>query len=577
MTLRIHCILLQLFQAVLLRVFQAGVPGGAAAGVPGGAAAGVPGGAATGVPPVGAPGGAQAPIPGAMSVTGIKLFEEIKKHWGDKNYNAAVYDRNNVTKYASYDGMISYMDQNDPDNVEDQENGFDLYIHGNHKVSWRETDPASGLEKITGTKKGFEQNDADAMIALSRMRGWKDFTVNGKTEHKEMLWLAVQKMNWKEQRLFEHNNGTAEGYVQARVINFNVEQTSVIYGKWLEEKALLEQAYPRQPAAPAPAPVPAAPATAPTPAPTVPTPAPTAPTPAPTAPTPAPTAPTPVAPAPAPTAPAAVTPAAVTPAPVTPAPVTPVPVTPVTPAPVTPAAAAAATVALIDDVGINAAVDKMKSTAITDASKAPAALAAPSAFGGLKMQADLFKKKLAKTAATIFEDKNAPAASAVQAATPALIASALAKLSSNNALVTPRDTPAATAKPVAVKPAATTAATMAVVAPAAAATTAAIARLTTQERTDAIDKHNLRKHADTPKIDPFKNEGVSAFFERNDFGKGRTANPTAAATTAPTTPVKSEKMPDENDNYHINSGTKIVIKDPRNIERNKNKPKGRHP
>ncbi|MCK5519188.1 MAG: hypothetical protein KAI61_07220, partial [Alphaproteobacteria bacterium] len=225
-------------------------------------------------------------------------------------------------------------------------------------------------------------------------------------------------------------------------------------------------------------------------------------------------------------------------------------------------------VARIDDDGVDAAVSEMRRAAPAAAFEADAARAAPSAFAGLKMQADISEMKLAKTAAAIFEDKNASAARAALAATPALIASALVKNSVNNTPSSKFIDPNKGNFGSKLAAAPTAAATMDIVAPTAAATVAAIARLTPQERTTAINKHDSRKLTDAPKDDPFKNEGVSEFFERNkdDLGRKLAADPTV--------PTKHER--DKDGYYHIKS-IKKVIEDPRSIKPNKNKPQGRHP
>ncbi|MFH1157432.1 MAG: hypothetical protein V1721_00885 [Pseudomonadota bacterium] len=244
-------------------------------------------------PPVEAPGEAPDVFhPGR----GTKLFEEIKKHWGDENYSSSMYRRNGRIKYASYDDLMNYVDPDSAENnnMKDLKDGFNLFLTGSgHKIGWNTHEVATSdgkvsVEEITGPEKDFGQRDAYAMVALARMRGWKEITVQGTTEQKEMLWLAVQKMNWKEERLFDYRKEKGEiapeaQYSPAYVRNFRVEDGSAIANMWLTEMAGLERLYPRSaPTAPAPA----APAAAPT-APTAPAAAPTA---APTAPT-APTAP----------------------------------------------------------------------------------------------------------------------------------------------------------------------------------------------------------------------------------------------------------------------------------------------
>lgn len=64
------------------------------------------------------------------------------------------------------------------------------------KIKWSyrppgpDNDPPA-QEFIVGKRRGFDEADADAIVALSAVRGWGPLNVHGNTKEKELLWLAA--------------------------------------------------------------------------------------------------------------------------------------------------------------------------------------------------------------------------------------------------------------------------------------------------------------------------------------------------------------------------------------------------
>ncbi len=140
--------------------------------------------------------------------------------------------------------LAQYMDL---ESAEKTKNGFKVKTQDGNTVNWGITQNSDGSlsEAITAKKRKFTQNTADAMIAMSLVHGWREIYVDGKQEHKEMLWLSVQRAAMAEQREFERQQRDGERpadekYIPPMVKNFEPPEDSAVYQIWLKERAEFE-------------------------------------------------------------------------------------------------------------------------------------------------------------------------------------------------------------------------------------------------------------------------------------------------------------------------------------------------
>lgn len=131
------------------------------------------------------------------------------------------------------------------DSARKTKTGFEVTLDSGQKITWSPYIHKVANEKITGPKNGFDQAAAAAMIALADAHGWKKLQVTGKAEHKELLWLAVQRQNVRDKEAFDiaqkegrippDENGNPRKFVPIE-INFAPLPDSAVYRQWQAEK-----------------------------------------------------------------------------------------------------------------------------------------------------------------------------------------------------------------------------------------------------------------------------------------------------------------------------------------------------
>ena len=131
--------------------------------------------------------------------------------------------------------LAKYLDL---DSAKKTANGFQVSTHGGHVVKWGlvQTPDGAAQEAITGNKKNFTQEAADAIVALAMTHGWREINAHGNQAQKEMIWLATQRHAMAEQEEFERLKATGE-YEPPVVTNFAPAQDSAVYQQFLRERA----------------------------------------------------------------------------------------------------------------------------------------------------------------------------------------------------------------------------------------------------------------------------------------------------------------------------------------------------
>ncbi len=144
------------------------------------------------------------PIPSASKKKKTRLHEVIDEFW--KNINPEYLE---IMKELAFRELIQYAD---PDSAKMTKNGFELKLHTGSTMRFDVVQQKSGAvrETITGSKENFQQQDADAMVALARLRGMNSVSLHGSAEQKEMIWLAVQQRNLFEKANFERRQQNGE-------------------------------------------------------------------------------------------------------------------------------------------------------------------------------------------------------------------------------------------------------------------------------------------------------------------------------------------------------------------------------
>ena len=127
--------------------------------------------------------------------------------------------------------------------------GFKVKLYHGGTVLWKPPTPAIPVEKIYSNRNfTFTQDSANSVIALARLRGWKSINLSGTHHQRDMLWLAVQRQNLKEQKAFEarqadgsikkfDDKGKAIKYIPITIANFTPEADSKLAQQWAEELA----------------------------------------------------------------------------------------------------------------------------------------------------------------------------------------------------------------------------------------------------------------------------------------------------------------------------------------------------
>ena len=182
--------------------------------------------------------------PGMPVRTG--LHEVIYKLWGFNNINDYHFRR--------------MADLADPNSAKKTKNGFSLDLidedgqPNGRSVKWGMVrDRIRGGEKyeaIKGNKLGFKQRDAEAIVTMAVMRGWKDINVSGSQKHQQQLWLAAQHVNMEAK--VQHAMGQANGEIpkdepfvpplQVHGINVEKLEKSEAYAQFIAEQNHLEEA-----------------------------------------------------------------------------------------------------------------------------------------------------------------------------------------------------------------------------------------------------------------------------------------------------------------------------------------------
>jgi hypothetical protein len=100
------------------------------------------------------------------------------------------------------------------------DNSFQLNVAGSTRViQWVAAPPDKPENQyIQGQSDGFSLSDAKAMAALSAVKGWKQVTVNGSPQEKELMWLAAQMQGLE-------------------VPGYEPSQDSAVYQQWQKIKA----------------------------------------------------------------------------------------------------------------------------------------------------------------------------------------------------------------------------------------------------------------------------------------------------------------------------------------------------
>lgn len=97
------------------------------------------------------------------------------------------------------DMLVNFVN---PDAVEKKKKGVFFHLDNGIDVMWSTQlmkGPDGAPVEFIGVKgrlfgtPAFDQDAADAVIALAISRGWKSINLHGKDEHKEMMWLTAQK------------------------------------------------------------------------------------------------------------------------------------------------------------------------------------------------------------------------------------------------------------------------------------------------------------------------------------------------------------------------------------------------
>jgi len=163
--------------------------------------------------------------------TRTRLHDVLNETWG-LGADAFLY----------LDDAFLYLDEYaDSDSAKKTKTGFEIKLRNGGKVMWNPPD-RDHPEMISAPAKSFNQDSAEAIVALARLHGWKTLNLHGNQEQKEMLWLAVQRQNLQDQQAYERNprrdkDGKKIEYVPLTVSNFAPLGDSKILQQWLEEKA----------------------------------------------------------------------------------------------------------------------------------------------------------------------------------------------------------------------------------------------------------------------------------------------------------------------------------------------------
>ncbi|MFH1158121.1 MAG: hypothetical protein V1721_04460 [Pseudomonadota bacterium] len=106
-------------------------------------------------------------------------------------------------------------------------------------------DEKEGIERITGSQKGFSQKYADELVEIARVRGWTEISVDGGSrKQKEMLWLSAQiEQKISERKQQEGGVQPGAGCVPITIIGLSVTEKDEIYKKWKEAEADMNKTF----------------------------------------------------------------------------------------------------------------------------------------------------------------------------------------------------------------------------------------------------------------------------------------------------------------------------------------------
>ena len=134
-----------------------------------------------------------------------------------------------------YAHLVRYVN---PQTATKNKDGFHVETNSGGKIQWS---PLSNdhPERISIPYESFNQEAAAAMVSLGRLRGWRSFELHGETEHKEIMWLEIQRQNLREKEAFEQGqkNGTIpkDKQYQDLTCNFEPLPDSKVMQIWQKE------------------------------------------------------------------------------------------------------------------------------------------------------------------------------------------------------------------------------------------------------------------------------------------------------------------------------------------------------
>lgn len=131
-----------------------------------------------------------------------------------------------------YDQLIKYGIK--PDKTKKNKLGFEMESTDG-RINWSVgQDGRQLISHPVKMFKTFTQDDAAAMVALTKVFGWTQVQVHGTVAQKEMLWLAVQLQNLLDQEFYDKNpkrdeSGKKIEFVPTAVVGFTPIATSKVW------------------------------------------------------------------------------------------------------------------------------------------------------------------------------------------------------------------------------------------------------------------------------------------------------------------------------------------------------------
>ena len=120
-----------------------------------------------------------------------KLDERANESWG--------------ISWLDNHGMEMIIQYANPDMAEKTKKGFKLKDKDGSTIEWlppSDKGPEFICKKMGMFGNSFSDGDANTIVCLAKLRGWKSINVHGTVEQKEKLWLAVMQQNLADYSLF---------------------------------------------------------------------------------------------------------------------------------------------------------------------------------------------------------------------------------------------------------------------------------------------------------------------------------------------------------------------------------------